>query len=269
MPGPFQYWLFRQLPSYFKIGDSYKDINDRGLIERYLEIFGLELDEEYIPQIENYINIIDPLVADSKFLNHIAYTLGNPPDLWENAPNHTEYRRLLSIILSIYKVKGTLLSYQTLFSLIGYTVSLQMNFVECTYYDDEDELALPITYDADELEHYDTCCEPCVPYNILISNQIECLPLSETPPPTFTFDATAFEVDEVVEKILCLIEPINAKLENYIPTVFACETMEGLVEEEVTAIFYEYTTYDENLLLLYDNSEEYDEVTSTPITIYP
>lgn len=260
MPGPFQYWFFNQLPSYFKIADSYKDINDRGLIERYLEIFGLELDQEYIPQIENYVDIVDPLLADTKFLNHIAYTLGNPPDLFPL--NEAAYRRLLAIIISIYKVKGTQKSYEAMFALLGYLVHLQMFFVSCTYYDDGK------VYDEDpNVEHYDTCCEPCVSYNILISDQPDCIPLSSGA--SYSFDATAFTLNELVEKILCLIEPINAQLENYIPTVFACEIFSSSIDEEVGALYMSPTLYDADEVLLYDDGNEYDSMIITPVSIYP
>jgi len=53
-------FMFRLLPSYFKANDTYKDADGRGLLERYLDTLGDELQEETIKKMENLIRYLDP-----------------------------------------------------------------------------------------------------------------------------------------------------------------------------------------------------------------
>ena len=52
----FKTYLFDKLPGFFKREDTFKDGNDEGLLERYLKIFGEELDENVSDDIDNYLD---------------------------------------------------------------------------------------------------------------------------------------------------------------------------------------------------------------------
>lgn len=250
----FQNWIFNQLPTYFKKFDTYKDLNGRGLLERFLEALGLELDQELIPPLENYLDITDTSTAPSEHIVHISYTLGRPPNFFTS---EAEYRKFLSFILSLYKIKGTLKSYQALLAYFNYQVNLITEFPPCVTYDTE------FTYDEDGTA-YDTCCEPCVKYKLILSQPgAPCLPS-----PGFTWDLTNFEAPGVLGAILCLVEPINAKLEEVIPGIFACESFQGAINETVVVELIDYVLYDDN-----DSFDTTESVYDTPnvniIQIYP
>ena len=100
----FQTFIQDRLPDYFRRNDTYVDENGDGLLLRYLSIFGDELDQEVIPTIECYLNIIDAQNCDAQYLTHISDVLGNPPDIFGD---DDMYRNLLSYICSVYKIKGT------------------------------------------------------------------------------------------------------------------------------------------------------------------
>lgn len=154
---------FRNLLPHYIIGiDSYKDSEGMGLFERYFVLFGENLDEEKAEQIENFLNIIDPKVCDSKFLNHISDSLGNPPDVFIN---DEQYRNLLYYIVSIYKIKGTKQAYALFFSILGFTIEIE----EIPLLSPSSNYDLDITpYDTFELvDIYDqNVCQPCSSYTI-------------------------------------------------------------------------------------------------------
>ena len=77
-------FMFGRLPHYFKENDSYKDVNNEGLLERYLEIFCAEIDTEVSPYIDELLDITDAealsgLTRDNptELLIHISELFGN------------------------------------------------------------------------------------------------------------------------------------------------------------------------------------------------
>lgn len=252
-----RFWFWDQLPPIFKELDTYKDNTGRGLFERYCEIFGLEYDNEVIPKIEDYTEITDVMICEEKFIKHLAYTLGQPPNFFNSIPL---YRKILSFILSIYKIKGTLKSYQIFFGYLGYQIYLALGRDECTLYDDPE-----ILYDNDE--SYDTCCLPCVDYSIVISNKdAECLP--STDPDSIRWNLGDFVVTDEMTKILCFIEPIDINLVGFVPGIFCCETVKVSVVETVTVQFLHPRDYDD-VLSVYDIHTDYDDFLITNQYNYP
>src|SRR6478736_1028349 len=102
----FKDWFFNKLPNYYHINDSYKDANDKGLLQRYLENIGEDIDDNILPFIDNLLDIIDPTKQANtgyKFLNTLAYTVGSPPDIFLGDPAQAEkYAKLINHIVSIY-----------------------------------------------------------------------------------------------------------------------------------------------------------------------
>ncbi len=223
----FKTFLFGRFPSYFKREDTYKDVNDKGLLERFLENFGDELDDEVTSDIENYLDIVDPLIAPEKFINLIAYTLGNPPDVFNNV---TQYRSILSNIMAIYKVKGTLASYEVFFTMLGYDLLVITELPEVNTYYDTGELY-------DDTEFYDLYCLGCSDYTIAFGTTTNA-PINQT-----TLD--------ILQTGIPFIEPINA---NLVGLIF------GLIFEDIADYcILENQTLTNTNLLLYDNSKLYDD----------
>jgi hypothetical protein len=133
-------YLFGRLPLYFKVNDSYKDQYNRGLLERYLEIFCWEIDNNVSPFIDNAFYLLDaenlnslPNTDPSIFLDHLSDTFGNPPDIG----TETQYKALIRHIINILQTKGTRKSVDLYLALYGYKVyDITENTVTSKSYDD-------------------------------------------------------------------------------------------------------------------------------------
>ena len=147
-------YLFELLPYYFKENDSYKDVNNEGLLERYLEIFCHEIDDEVVPYIDNIAYLYDaknllnlPHSDPLKFLDHIADLFGNPP----NIGTDTQYKILLRYIRLIFQTKGTKQALSYFLAIYGYKIfSLTESGINIKKYD-----ASPTLLEYDEGGEYD------------------------------------------------------------------------------------------------------------------
>ena len=242
----FKTFLFDKLPTYFRRNDSYKDFSNRGLLERYLEIFGDELDEDIIPEIENVLDILDAQIAPSKFLTHLSDTLGNPPDLFINEP---QYRNILTFIVDFYKIKGTKQGYEFFFGLFGFTIVITELAYNEAYYDNNELYDTPNTL-GDYL--YDNQCPTCSCYTIQFVNRKDAngniFPIGPNDLDNINF-AIAFT--EPINAILCLLELVIAPFD----LVSAC------IQETITISTVDIILYDDTEL--YDNGDTYDESGST------
>lgn len=237
----FSRFFFSLFPNFHKENDTNKDINDRGLLERYLDVPSEELEDNFKPMAENYLEIVDMQACDPKFLNHIAYALGNPPDV---VNNETLYRRLLQEIVTVFKIKGTIPSYQILFNLLGYSITITEYPCDKVLYDDGVH-----TYD-DGVSFYDKYCCTCSEYSIAFSNY-----LNDCSDPT-TFSPLSQTILDNLYKIIFYIEPINAKLRDLTYLLKICETTNYCMPEDLTWEVRLYSNYDSGIL--YDDSELYD-----------
>ena len=241
-------FIVGNLPNYFLEEDTYKDTDNKGLFERYMGMYGGYIDEELYPQINNYLNIIDASICDSKFLNHISDVLGNPPDVFKN---EAQYRNLLSYIVSVYKIKGTKRAYELFFSILGFNIEIEeVEPVNAEYlYDNEGE------YDkGDPLSVYDqTLCAPCSVYNI-----------------KFYFSDSSIELTDI--NILSLLdaaikfnEPINATLGSLTMALFIEDTIDlDIIDEGVIITPETVELYDTGNL--YDDNEEVPDYPGLKIT---
>lgn len=226
-----------RLPDYFRRNDSYQNSEGEGLLIRYLTIFGNEIDQEIIPTIECYLNIIDAQECDAKFLTHISDVLGNPPDIFGE---DDKYRNLLSYICSVYKIKGTKPAYELFFSILGFDIDL----VEIepkriiTNYDANGLYDSGLTYDQGD------GCVPCSEYDITF----------------YPKDIDNFELNpEMVAKLKAAIkfnEPINAKLRNLTLGIVIRDTLKVSMRDKETHIVEEVTIFD--MGKKYDDNEIYD-----------
>lgn len=152
-------YVRRSLPDYLIESDSYKDIGGKGFVERYLEIFGDELDLEYVTKIENLVKQKDPKLADATMLDLLASANGDLPNLSKDTAH---YRNIISFISAIWRIKGTIKSYQSGFYMLELynTVITEEVPVEVMYDDDA------IEYDEEPEWEYDTDCPTCSGYSI-------------------------------------------------------------------------------------------------------
>lgn len=234
----FKKFLFSLFPFWYKENDTYKDINGQGLFERYLELFGERLDEDFIPFADNFLQIIKADTCDPKFLNHIAYTLGNPPDVTNN---EYTYRRLLSFVVSLYKIKGTISSYVYFFNILGFDISITEYPGVNILYDSG------YLYDVSGVD-YDKYCMGCSQYSIFFSSQVSCS-ASGIPPLSQTILDNLYQV-------IFFLEPINAKLKTISHKVKICEPADYCLDDTLGWELRVYDNYDVGSL--YDDGNLYD-----------
>lgn len=72
----FKQWVFPNLfPAYYKDYDTYKDKNGKGILERFIEVCSNYLDTDIIPDIDNFMDILDVDVTPDIFLNYFGNIL--------------------------------------------------------------------------------------------------------------------------------------------------------------------------------------------------
>ena len=215
----FKDWFFRQFPDWHQEYDVNKNSLGEGTFQRYLRIFGLELDEEFIPYLENWLDIIDLQKTDDKYLPLIADILGNPPSVGDNAV----YRNILASFVAIYKVKGTKTSFKLFFNFLG----LEAKIIEATP-------AIKITYDMPGVTYdkeptmytYDSFCDNCSGYWIGYHS------VNDTSDP-FVNNVVPQETLDKLNNIICFLQPINAKLLGMVKTIALEDLTELNISETV------------------------------------
>lgn len=248
--GFFASWFFNKLPNYYHINDTYKNTDDKGLLQRFLENIGDEIDDNITPFIDSLINIVDPTTQSGtgyKFLNSLSYTLGSPPDIYLGDPaKNADYAKLLSHIVSIYKIKGTKKSFELFFSLLGYSITVI-----------EYSPSIPVTfdsiYDFDEDHKFDKGCEPCSEYSILsqaILTSGTCGP-SANP----ILDPSLYPIMVEVAKFL---QPANVTLKSIITGGLVCEDVDKCYEESITFDLIEYSKWD-LVTTIFDTTDTFDQ----------
>lgn len=163
----FSDYLVKKLPDYIIEQDSYKDINQKGFVQRYISIFGLELDEEIYNKLEELPDQWDPrTVANPEYINYFAVMLGDLPRLLEDNYNYTS---ILLYIISIYKIKGTINSYKALITALGHTsvTIIELENPSVIY----DLTPSPILYDTEGVI-YDDNCRSCSNYQISLTSSL-------------------------------------------------------------------------------------------------
>jgi hypothetical protein len=239
----FANFFFKQLPSFFKRNDTYKDSSGKGLLERYLEIFGEELDAEVVPLIENYIKNVNPEEVIPKYLTHLAYTVGNPPDLLGD-PN--KYAKLLKHILTYYKVKGTKKGYEIFFALLGWNVTV-IELPPLAYRFD-----VGLNLDGNnKWATFDSACPKCSDYELIIWPYNADCSIPEIPP-------IDLALIQLLYSIIYFNEPINATLVAFIMGASVCEEAKFCIEERVAISINRFTKFDLNPVLELDNLQTMD-----------
>lgn len=132
----FKQWVFPNLfPAYYKDYDTYKDKNGKGILERFIEVCSNYLDTDIIPDIDNFMDILDVDVTPDIFLNYfweyfdyIPYAYGvlvkgtpftkENVASWLNTPDgfpKADTRSILKYAVSLYKIRCT----QDFYTILG------------------------------------------------------------------------------------------------------------------------------------------------------
>lgn len=201
----FRDWFFQQFPEDVQVNDSYKNVDGEGLLQRFLRTFGVELDEEIMPFIFNFTDIIDYQKCDDKFLPLIGMILGNPPSLGGDS---SVYRKVLAYAVAIYKVKGTEQAYKILLGILGLSIKILADIP-----------IRKITYDDDTDPHYDDGVEDDMPPQFYDSECQYCSNYRIGYQYVGTEDVDINDLLEKAESAICFIEPLNAHFSGWVQMV--------------------------------------------------
>lgn len=190
-------WFFQQLPRNIQKTDTFVNLAGEGLLQRYLRIFGTSLDNDFIPFIDNFSNIFDYEKCDDKFLPLLSGIVGYPP----NIDGTTEtYRKIIGYAIAIYRVKGTLQSFEIAFNLLGLEISIIEEIpTKAVLYD-----AANSAYDDGPPELYDTLCAYCSGYKIAYNSELD-----TTDP--WVYNTISTTVLNNIPNIINWLSPINAQ----------------------------------------------------------
>lgn len=244
-------FIFNKFPPYFKTNDSYINDDGEGLLERYLSVPG-----EYMEEVEDFadnwvINVKDLKTCYVQYISLHANDLGNPPDIFPYDINNENFRKFLTYVVSIYKIKGTLRSYQVLFGLLGYRVEwveepfIPANWDESTLEDSYNGLnplqlellGINAKYQNWDEFNWDMVCQKCVYYTLLISNLTD----STT---EFDFTTISPEVLTNLMQIVELVEPIDARLLALMQAINIDEEVNIDLDEEINITCFLFDSWD-------------------------
>lgn len=141
----FRDYVFNRLfDHYYKAKDTYQDSEGKGILERFIEVCSGYLDNEIIPDIDNFIYCLDVDKSNPIFLNYlweyfgfIPYSYGvitkGEPYTEENLERWikedrgfptADCRAILKYAISLYKIRGTKKFYEILGKFYGISIDL-------------------------------------------------------------------------------------------------------------------------------------------------
>lgn len=249
----FEAFLWGRFASYFNDVDNYKNSQGKGLFQRYLSIFGLELDQQIIPAIEGFLDELDPNTAADAMLTNISWSVGSPDDIM----NDTQlYRNLLVQIISIYQIKGTFRSYQYLFAIFGLGVQITEKYLGANQYDAGNQFD-----DGVMIYDDDPCSKNCVHYDLCYYN----LPDHTLAPLSSDLQA------KFRSMITSILEPHSAELDNL---TYGCAgpatqvTIRNLTDANIVGYGYTESSSTGNISVGSDYLTEWQD-TSDVLTLSP
>ena len=114
--------MFEYFGQYYKRLDSNKDVEGRGTFERFIGIIGDDLDTELVNKSEDLLKNL--IVADTFILPYYRYLIGHKGCSLYVGSTEPVMRRMIRVIDTLYRLRGTLKNYTYLFNLIPLTFEL-------------------------------------------------------------------------------------------------------------------------------------------------
>lgn len=166
--------------------DINKDVNYKGLHQRFNELLAGDLDDNEINLINKIVeNTVNPATALVRFLPNLEYQFGIPAF----NSNDDMRRKFLCYIIRLNPYKGTKLGYIYMLRLLGFSGA---NFIE---HSNNFGFDSPITFD-DPVRFFDMGCRGCSDYEIDVLGTLTLTPA----------------LTESIKAIIKYNEPINADL---------------------------------------------------------
>jgi len=196
----FRNWIFSLFPDSIRRDDSYKNNENKGLLERYTQVIDHEVDEEIYPHIRDIFNLLNAKVVDIKYLPYLAYSLGDAPLTSSTTVN----RKLIAWLNTLWAIKGKDEAYAWLGNLFGIRLKPIWTYG-----------ARPVRYDNypldiyDDSLKYDTTCPKCSTLTLAYHNQTDDY---DTP----THNAVTQADLDLLEELVLFIIPIDVTFNGFI-----------------------------------------------------
>lgn len=181
----------------FKIKDKIFDLftsfdkssDETGLLERFNKMVAEDLDTN---EIDLLFNMFEKVLIPQSIITSMIPYLEGMLGLISIIDNAETRRRVLANILDIYRVKGTILSYKSLFTLLGFT---KVTVEEHIVYGGFDT---PLTLDDASRTLDSGGCNRCVYYDLALEGTL-----------------AVKDVSGIVSRALWVIQPINASYNKF------------------------------------------------------
>lgn len=131
---------------FIRSNDTYKDAQGKGILQRFMEVCGEYLDTDVNPELDNFLDILNPTTTDEYFLNlmweyfgFIPYAYGimqdskyyNKVELAKTLNRKdlkVDNRNLLRFAISLYKIRCT----PAFYVILGKFYGLEITIIEPT-----------------------------------------------------------------------------------------------------------------------------------------
>jgi len=195
--GKLDKYFFKSLPEYFYLNDSYKDNNNKGILERMLDSFQ-ELNEGYLTDISGLYNLQNASTTNSDYLTLISGLFNYPPFPFDY---EEWFRKVLTNIIAIKKYRGTEEGVRRFFRLWGITSTVTISIIPIYKYND--------IYKYNESGiFYRGGCNHCVRWILDLVDDIH----PEARIPELTVDPLPNNTRLAIQSILEYLIPINVIL---------------------------------------------------------
>jgi hypothetical protein len=152
-----QQTIFGYFGGYEKIIDTHKDVDDKGILERFNEALGQEYDENLEPFVSLlFQNVQDPVLCIPKYVQRLEVTDGN--DSLYLSPDVDVRRSIQHFITRYWAIKGTKRFLKDLLGLIFLVPTVTEYFSSYSF-------DSPVTFD-DVERRWDMKCQTCSKYRI-------------------------------------------------------------------------------------------------------
>lgn len=117
--------IFSYYGSQEKLNDTYKNVDGKGIFERYNESLGQDFDDNLSGLIENLLdNTIVPSTTADRFVVYLEQTLGISLGIFSSLEKR---RKFISLFNRVCDIKGTVTAYKVMLLWLGFD---QVNIVE-------------------------------------------------------------------------------------------------------------------------------------------
>jgi len=117
-----------------KVDDDFKDVDGKGLSQRFNELLAEDLDENELNLINYFIeNLVDPFTLEEKYLIYEEYKIGLELSIYTD--NYFR-RKIIPLMYSLYNIKGTTTAYVQFFRMLGFDTVEINEFSNTTGFDD-------------------------------------------------------------------------------------------------------------------------------------